>query len=69
MSEQRHATVSAPVHLPVRTAVYDAVGSCTFPSAAYIWLLPSQEGREIHQQDIKQYNNRFATHAHYVHTL
>jgi hypothetical protein len=34
--EQRHTTVPAPVHLPVRTAAYDAFGSCTFPSAAYI---------------------------------
>jgi hypothetical protein len=36
VSEQRHTTVSALVHLPVRTAAYDAVGSCAFLSAAYI---------------------------------
>jgi hypothetical protein len=36
VSEQRYATVSASVHLPVRTAAYDAVGSCIFLSAAYI---------------------------------
>jgi hypothetical protein len=35
MSEQRHATVSAPIHLPVRTAAYDAFGSCTSVGCLY----------------------------------
>jgi hypothetical protein len=51
LSEQQYATDSAPVH------------SRRLPISSF--FLRKKE--DIHQQDIKQYNNRFTNLAHYVH--
>jgi hypothetical protein len=63
--EQRHATVSAPVHLPVRTAAYDAFGSCT--SVGCLYLASSFARRKT--SDIKEYNNWFLTRALCAHLV
>jgi hypothetical protein len=53
LSEQQHATLSAPVH------------SCRLPISSF--FLRKKENKE--QSIIKQYNNRFTTLAHYMHIL
>jgi hypothetical protein len=63
--EQRHATVLAPVHLPVRTAAYDAFGSCT--SVGCLYLASSFARRKT--SDIKEYNNWFPTHVLCAHLV
>jgi hypothetical protein len=66
MSEQRHATVSAPVHLPVRTAAYDAVGSCT--SVGCLYLASSFARRKTkHNQSSSNRTTGLPPLAHYVH--
>jgi hypothetical protein len=68
MLEQRHATVSAPVHLPARTAAYDAYdafGSCT--SVGCLYLASSFARRKT--SDIKNTTTGFSPRALCAHLV
>jgi hypothetical protein len=61
--EQRHATVLAPVHLPVRTAAYDAFDSCI--SVGCLYLASSFARRKNQTQ--RNTTTGLSPLAHYVH--